>query len=653
MWMSSFDEDFKRMKLIELAQFVLNRKTENIRSELYEYLISNVIYHKGEKIGLTKMEIQSSMKEIYGLDVPLKLIEMGIGRLISKNEIIIPKKEPIYLLSEEKLKEIYSYNEEYKALREKIILEFLNRIRTVYDLSQSEVDKVSEIFFSIVSTIFSRYGNVCSGIIAGKEGEIKDITTFSDFREICMESVKTLENPILRKLVKDEFRNYFLNPTKEFIYFLYSMAQSYIIAQILNLDPELQTLERESFSKKKLYLDTNVIVSLMCVAQLHDTVSEIISFTRDLGIKMVYTPETRREFLRLLNYAKENYRKIPIHEKRVIQKVEPLMEDPFIRSFWMESKEKEITWDGYVMKMEGFQEYIKDKFSITLDTLQIKGIREDPEFHELIPAISMADFYKLEPAVEHDAFHILLIKKLREKEEIDELGMKYYFLTRDFTLNTAEHSMYSGGRIPSNVTIDCWFQMILPFLSPKIVIEEASDVYVKLLSSQFPSLTRSVDPIDLIDMMGIWMEDPDISTETLRKIIGNYYVRQHLMRLREIPEKEPSKISELVDPILKQVVSTTKREYKQEISKLKTDYDRKISNMKREMRKLELLLKKKKISKPLFVTGLGLFVALMISAFLASYLSLSLPDAFYYALGGAGTLFIASSAFGAIVFKKS
>lgn len=73
--MSTVCEDFQRMKLVELAQFVLNRETEDMRSELHEYLVCHAIYHGAKERGVTKSEIQATLRKIYEMIVPMNLVE--------------------------------------------------------------------------------------------------------------------------------------------------------------------------------------------------------------------------------------------------------------------------------------------------------------------------------------------------------------------------------------------------------------------------------------------------------------------------------------------------------------------------------------------------------------------------------------------------
>ena len=650
------DIDYERMKLVELAQFVLNRETEDIRSELYEYLICGAIYHRKGKDGLTKEDIHSSVKEFYELDAPPKLVDSYVRNLVSKKDLIPVQggARPTYILSETKFAEISSNNKDYETLRDNVIQEFLTRVKTTYpDLSELQSTEIVNVFFNIISSIFNRYGSICSDMISGKRDEIKDIPSLPDFQEMSLKSVKRIGNPVLRKVVKDEFRNFIVQPSKDFIYFLYSMAQSYTIAQILNLDPMLQALEKERFARKKMFLDTNIIVSLMCVAEEHENVTDVVSLTKDLGIEMVYTPETRREFLNLLNYSKKLYKRIPTHKKSIVRKTEPLMENPFIRSYWIESTEKRFEWQAFVNRMEGFEELLKDKFSITVDTTECKGIWTDPEYNELEGAVSLADIYKPPPAVSHDAFHLLMIKKMRETETVDELGVMSYFLTRDYTLDTAERIKYRGGRIPSHIPIDVWSQMIMPFLSPRVIVDEASNVYINIMSSKFPSLTKSIDPKDVIDMMGIWMDDPEVTTELLRKTIGSSYVHQHLEKIRKEREKKPSEISKVIGPILKQITSGIRKKHESELSNLKTKYEQAISTLNEQINSLTTTPpQRKEVHKPLFITGISLFVVLTALALVSVFLQRALSDTVCWVLGVCGTALIAASVYGSRVFEK-
>lgn len=663
--LSVFESSPERLKLIELSQFVLNRKTENIRSELYEYLVSHALYHRRDEGPISRQDIESALKEKYGLSMPANLLSSCLRSLSASNSVI-PRGDK-YVLSESVVGEVSLHSGEYSKLREKVINEFVSRVEKSFPkLSEYKTAAIRGCFFSVLSMMFQRYGSICGSVIKGEVAEAGELTELPDFQAICDDALKKLDDPLLRKIVEREFRDYISNPTTELIHFLYSIAQSYTIAQIMNVDPSLQALEKEKLSMRRLFLDTNILISLttMQAAQL---VRPIISFSNSLGVKMVYTPKTEREYLRLLRQSTGRLQRAPKSKRSVIKKVRPLMKDPFVSRYWTELEDGKLqSVDGFLIKMEGFKELLSANFGISQEAPTIDIDRGSDEFAEMSRAVSLADFTKPEPVADHDAYHLLLIQHLREEEDTDELGFRSYFLTRDASLTTAESIMYKGSKTFGNVHASVWLNMITPFLSPKIVLGEASEVYVGLISSQFPSLTKSVNPDLLIDLMGLWMEDPDVDTEVLRRIVGKKYVRDHMRDIDRVLEEEPSKVAEAIDPILKGVVSTLREDHRGKMKELKESHTTEMKKLKEELegahtkeiselkQRIESLesAPRRTFIRPLFLTGIILIALMIVCGFISFSLQRPFPETIYYLLGAGGTALIASSYLGEKAFER-
>lgn len=94
----------------------------------------------------------------------------------------------------------------------------------------------------------------------------------------------------------------------------------------------------------------------------------------------------------------------------------------------------------------------------------------------------------------HDAFHLLLIKKLRELNEGDVFGPIFWFLTMDNTLYNAETRFYKP-TIHSSIIADRWIQIITPLLSPAFM-SDAKEAYLGLLSSRLPISAQIIDEDD-------------------------------------------------------------------------------------------------------------------------------------------------------------
>lgn len=81
-------EETERRLLLELSQFILSRKTVEIRTELYEFLVSTSIYTYVEGSAPNKNNIMKTIQITYGLKVPDSLIDSALQSLATKGEII-------------------------------------------------------------------------------------------------------------------------------------------------------------------------------------------------------------------------------------------------------------------------------------------------------------------------------------------------------------------------------------------------------------------------------------------------------------------------------------------------------------------------------------------------------------------------------------
>ena len=62
--------------------------------------------------------------------------------------------------------------------------------------------------------------------------------------------------------------------------YITTLCYRIFLFQILNLDPSLQELQIDWFKSRRLYLDTNIIIALLCLTdKKHGFVKEIISAT--------------------------------------------------------------------------------------------------------------------------------------------------------------------------------------------------------------------------------------------------------------------------------------------------------------------------------------------------------------------------------------
>jgi hypothetical protein len=288
--------------LQRLSAFVLNRTTNDLRSELHEYLVMMALLEDEENKGMTRPQIVTSIeKDLKVEKLPESLIKSAIGRLEEKRfvETVHGKGGDLYLLSHDKRNKIRLMREQYSQtatrVREKLAKKIGEIMGTPVDMSVETLVFVT--FQSFLGTVLSNLGSECCFAIVGSRG--KELTALKpiDIPELLDDVLGTINDGALRKAGRQAFLEYLSDPDDDLSDFLYSLAQSYFIIHVLHLDPECQSCTKESLQKKKVYIDTNVIVhSLTGAKRRTKAVNRALKLTDDLEIGIIFSKRTKQEF---------------------------------------------------------------------------------------------------------------------------------------------------------------------------------------------------------------------------------------------------------------------------------------------------------------------------------------------------------------------
>lgn len=638
-------ETVQRRKIIELSQFVLSRRTEDIRKELYQYLVSHALCSRPDK-GLTVPEIKSEVVSIFGLqDLPSLHVDEALQALHQSSQILVQRRdgESLYFVTKEKENEVASIKDRYSDLENKVREELLSEVSKEYP-EPFDPNLPYSALTAFLGAVFTRYGVTCAELISGIRGSIAEIPRLPDFNEILDFALSPVLGQRLRNVIKEALRTLFETENRDVALFLFSVAQSYVLAQVLNLDPELKKLQQLELRRKTLFLDTNIIISLMCIAQMHEPICGVIDMTRKLQAAMVFTDETKKEFVEQFALAKSRYSRLSKVPKGLVRKAESLMEDPFIASFWkMRGEQLGLTWNGFCIVMESFPDALKSRFGVESLAREYGEIEKENEFQKLEAAVGQVSIEKTEAAARHDAYHIALIHKLRQEQTPGELGPCYWFLTRDYTLEQAEIQIYGSDIVPASVHVNTWLGMISPLLSPEVVVEKGAGAFNAILASRFPMLAQSIKPDDLIEFMGLGIPEDFLSTEGLKKAVGDNYVRQHLQQVREARAREepPPNITRIVEPLMKIKAEEIQAE-------LEKRYRSRIDELEGKVREVA---PQRIQPKWILAVGVLCFLLVPLVAALSSYLRLPVPDVVYLGMLLVSLGLMAASVFGEKVIE--
>jgi len=661
--------ELERKELIELAQFVLSRKTRDIRNELTKYLIARVVskYAK-EREGILERDLSPLIELEYNLpDFPELFIYSALENMTAEDSFVIrdgPEGRK-YFLKEIKQSEIESLAEKYRELRRSAMNELVQRVESDYGkLPELQAELVLSIFFSLIGSILVKHSVNCAQAITYGKGEPSKVLEYPDFRAQLDSVLSKISEQKLRDSLSKVIRNMFLDPSKDLLNFLHSMAQGYVILQILNLDPNCIQLERASLAKRKVYLDTNMIIAIVCSGhESHRAVVDLTKLTRKLGVQLIFSTRTKAEFLRRFEESTALYQRISGISKDVTRKAMELMPDPFIKSFRIEKGAGSGSgWGWFSAKMQNVEVILKDEFQIEFDQERKDEILKHSDFEQLTSNVYMAAYpEKSENVARHDAFHILLINELRKEETPDELGTNYWFLTLDYTLDKAEREFAKETKqrqwLDSSIHASTWLDMISTFMSPDIAREEAATIFAELLASELPALTTPINSYDIADLIGPWMDDPNLGTESIRRIVGNEFVRETLGLYREAKTRgEEISLGEVVTPILQTLRHEIEEKYARTIAEMKIEDEkrtREATEIRNEIEKLKNLdVRFGRARTPLLVFGTLSFVLLSTFALLEAFVKWDFPDVIYNMLCILTIALIGSAAFGRTILER-
>jgi len=577
--------------LKRISQFVLRRETGDIRQSIHDSVTEMAIF-LGPRRGSSFEEIILAMKDKILVDFPRPVLKAILSRLMTQGRVIY---DGLYRLPPTRTRDIQSQTEEHSKALQTILLRLLSKTEEYLgrELSDEDNKLIEECFFRFLASLFTERASISAKLIAGQE---TTQTTLSMPMQILDKSFQPIMDKKVRESASLTVVEILRNPTEALVDFLLRLDENLVCIQVLNLDPECQRLEKESFSQVNLLLDTNIIVDLMCPSSRRHYLSlQLLGLTRHLGVSIQVTRRTLKEFLDVLEDANNHFQNLKI-PSRFLNAVD----DEFIASY---SKEKQanphLKWEGYYLRMKRIASLLKNNWGIVTCEADRQWILDDKHFHEIAQRVS--DCYektRLQPkrkrVAEHDAYHLILVRELRKESTTTMLGPSHWFLTYDQTLPFADPMVTEkfayDDKTVSTMVAEIWLQMIEPFLSKDVRDKQAVLVFTELLKSQFSQIQFRIDPSKIAELQGDWLDYDWLEPKDVERILGEKFVSDYLSRLRKMRLKgeDVDKLTEQFRQELKirieSLANEKIRSLSQRVTSLETQ-DRERENRERELKR--------------------------------------------------------------------
>lgn len=550
--------------LQRFAQYVFRREAAEIREDLYESIVEMVLHFKNKS--LDRKTIRHEIERQLGLKFKQFLVNPAIDGLVNKG-FVKQKNEEFYLTSFRKSVIAKTIKERKKFLGEiesKFISEYHAKVRK----PTSEQDRMAlGYLYAFLSTLFSSESRLLLGIMRGSKEDVELVRQYEPPRRILRNMLVEVEDKELKKAIHDSIISIFNKD--ETIQLLNVVARNYLYFQLLNVDPECRLFQKELLSKKVLLLDTNFIMTLLLTSKsAHQAAARCTILSRELGIQLKFTKKTKQEFLDQLKQSHQRFKKLQVTRTDTLSS----LDDDFIASYALEKQKKPtLKWNDFYYRFRTFEAILR-KWEITeykkaLSPFEVyeEGLKGPVTGYVLTCWQGLTGRIKSKSVAEHDAYHLLLVRKLREAEPIEALGPQFWFLTFDSSLLCVDKSINeiieSKYDPPSSIECWAWIELIAPYLAPEVSSEAGVEGFSDLMKTQLSLLPARTSTKKLIAVQTPKVNFDLFSPKQVKAILSDQLVEEHWNRLVEAQQtksptvkKHQKKLQERVEDIAKDIL---------------------------------------------------------------------------------------------------
>ena len=489
-----------RKALIRISQFVLEEEAEKLREHVQEKIVETALFW-----GMKENEFASTgtILELIEKEIPLvKFHDVVLDDVLSRLHVkgsIVENAKGSCRLSVLRRAEFGKLVNKIKEKMDRINGQFLLLLEREYGKKLTDEQKNTglEKLYSLLASLAYEKSDFVARIITQKNvenlpWEISAHKIYGILGEIQENDLRNAEFRAIKLIFRES--------SEDFCRFLFSLTQNLVCIQILNLDPECQALERKAFSDKMLFLDTNVMLGLICpTSWQHKLAVHLVTLSKSLGAKCFVTKRTCDEYMKVLEEA-----------NRILEKWNAPMKflqntsNEFLISFWSEKQnDQSLAWHGYYQRCKDVGKLLSEQ-EIQLYVESLEKIRRNEHFKTIMAHVNtcyqaVKQKSKSGNVCEHDALLMILIRELRRDQSLALLGSNSWFITLDGSLLCVDNLINSipefKDKTPSSMLCDIWLEMISPFLPLSVRKREAFEAFAVLVKHQFslvPSESHSL-----------------------------------------------------------------------------------------------------------------------------------------------------------------
>lgn len=477
--------------------------TDEYGNQVIDYLALDALATYGPLIVVTASEVKEHIKSVFKLDFAEEEINISAKRLGRRNMVNYIKvkrgEKPKFQVLPDAASEIQDNLNQIREIGEEVINswreEVFNKYKE-YPIVKDKIELIAENLQLFMSKMFIRHGVECVVILYPESS--KSQQWLSSIENYILEALPKID-PFVDEIVKLEIPSFFKSPDPKRKLYIANLFNSSFYWHLIQVDEKCSKLLQKVTRGQKLYLDNNILYSLVGFDGVNrlKSIHTMLNLAKALGYELAITNKTIDEFHESLNWQmKELKQRPPLPRELARIAVMNLEKDSFLTCYW----------DEFVKNGTSVEEFISEKSHLE-DILEGLEIRETNEFRKDIEesqellneeSILRSSTSKVnEHIIEHDAYHRVFINKIRKGPKYKFSAAVAWFLTYDSALPVYDRAARRGNSFLSFcITSDQWMQVNRPLLTRTANQEEYEESFHALVTLPF---LRTMIPVSSLE----------------------------------------------------------------------------------------------------------------------------------------------------------
>lgn len=476
------------------AMFLPNAE-DQYGNQILDHLILEALATIPPSTFSNPFEIKNLIRQLFKINYEEEEILGAAKRLKRKGRVNITyphnrTEKPNIQIEEETAQKVSENVVSVRALEAEVFDLWRSQLKSKYGIDHGRKDKIE----SIIDGLKMFLGKL--SIIHGKEAvsilypdNQKAKNWVSSIKDSVLSSIDSIEDSVKAYLYV-EIPSFFENADSSRRLYINNLFNSSFLWHLIQIDEQCSNLVRNVTSGQTLILDNNILYNLIGLdgKEMLRSIHALLGIAAKLGYKLAVTAKTIEEFHESLDFhLKKLHQKPPYPRELAKVAAEVLKADSVISVYWDEFAQTGISIEEFISE-KILLDPILEKLSIRVINKYHRDIDESEELTEEMAILSrFCPEHTNDFVIEHDAFHKILIKKLRKGEKFKFSDAKFWFLTNDTKLPryAIESSRGRTGRIPFCITTSQFVQTNRPLLARTNNSEEFEESFHHLVTRPY------------------------------------------------------------------------------------------------------------------------------------------------------------------------